>query len=61
MDADETGRALAMFRKHDDELLQRQFAVFRDEARLIQTSREAAKELELLLEEDRRSEPSAAG
>ncbi|MDE2195747.1 MAG: monovalent cation:proton antiporter-2 (CPA2) family protein [Gammaproteobacteria bacterium] len=61
MDADETGRALAMFRKHDDELLQRQFAVFRDETRLIQTSREAAKELELLLEEDRRSEPSVAG
>ncbi len=51
-------RTVATFQKHDADLLQRQFAVFRDEAKLIQTSREAAKELELLLEEDRRSEAS---
>lgn len=41
------------FEKHDKVLLDRQFAVFRDEAKLVQTSKEAAEELELLLQEDR--------
>ncbi len=58
MEQQAVARTIATFRKHDNDLLQRQFAVFRDEAKLIQTSREAAKELELLLEEDRRSEAS---
>ena len=42
----------------DAELLKRQYAVFRDEAKLVQTSKEAAEELELLLEEDRRQAAS---
>jgi voltage-gated potassium channel Kch len=44
---------VALFQKHDDALLKRQFAVFRDEKKLIQTSKEAARELEQLLTEDR--------
>ena len=43
-----------MFQKYDEELLKRQYAVFRDEAKLVQTSKEAAQELEQLLQEDRR-------
>ncbi len=48
----EAKRTLAIFGRHDEETLKRQFAVFRDEDRLIQTSREAAAELETLFEED---------
>jgi len=44
---------IARFRQHDEAVLLRQFAVHRDEARLIQTSREAAQELEGLFDEDR--------
>jgi len=42
-----------IFKKHDKALLDRQFAVFRDDEKLVQTSKEAAEELQLLLEEDR--------
>ncbi|HEY3859522.1 MAG TPA: monovalent cation:proton antiporter-2 (CPA2) family protein [Gammaproteobacteria bacterium] len=42
-----------MFETHDRKLLQRQFAVFEDEEKLVQTSKEAAEELEQLLQEDR--------
>ncbi|MGH8272386.1 MAG: NAD-binding protein, partial [Gammaproteobacteria bacterium] len=48
----EAKRTLDIFGRHDQETLQRQFAVFRDEDKLIQTSREAAAELETLFEED---------
>lgn len=48
----EARRTLAVFARHDEELLKRQYAVFRDEAKLIQTSREAAQELESLFEAD---------
>ncbi|MGH8273348.1 MAG: monovalent cation:proton antiporter-2 (CPA2) family protein [Gammaproteobacteria bacterium] len=48
----EARRTLAIFSRHDEETLKRQFAVFRDEDRLIQTSREAAAELETLFEAD---------
>lgn len=54
----EIAHTLEMFEKHDAELLMRQYAVFRDEAKLVQTSKEAAEELELLLEEDRRQAAS---
>ena len=47
-------RTMERFQKYDEELLKRQFAVFRDEAKLVQTSKEAAQELEQLLQEDRR-------
>lgn len=48
-------QTVALFEKHDAALLQRQYAVFRDETKLIQTSKEAAQELEQLLQEDSRS------
>ncbi len=48
-------KLVATFEKHDKALLERQFAVFRDEERLVQTSKEAAAELEQLLQDDRRS------
>jgi monovalent cation:proton antiporter-2 (CPA2) family protein len=46
-------KLVAMFEKHDHALLERQFAVFRDEEKLVQTSKQAAEELEQLLQEDR--------
>jgi glutathione-regulated potassium-efflux system ancillary protein KefC/glutathione-regulated potassium-efflux system protein KefB len=46
-------RLVGTFEKHDKALLDRQFAVFRDEEKLVQTSKEAAAELEQLLQEDR--------
>jgi len=48
----EARRTLDIFSRHDEETLKRQFAVFRDEDRLIQTSKEAAVELETLFEAD---------
>ncbi|HEY3644803.1 MAG TPA: monovalent cation:proton antiporter-2 (CPA2) family protein [Gammaproteobacteria bacterium] len=46
-------KLVATFEKHDHALLDRQFAVFRDEEKLVQTSKQAAEELEQLLQEDR--------
>jgi glutathione-regulated potassium-efflux system ancillary protein KefC/glutathione-regulated potassium-efflux system protein KefB len=54
----EIEQTVALFEKHDEALLQRQYAVFRDETKLIQTSKEAAQELEQLLQEDSRSSPA---
>ena len=54
----EIERTVAMFEKHDQALLDRQFAVFRDEDKLVQTSKEAAEELEQLLLEDRQQTAS---
>ena len=56
---------VARFRRHDEEVLLRQFAVRQDEAQLIQTSKEAIVELASLFEHDRDSgseagEPSPA-
>ena len=45
---------VAMFEEFDHTLLERQFAVFRDDEKLVQTSKDAAEELEQLLEEDRK-------
>ncbi len=46
-------KLVATFEEHDAALLERQYAVFRDEDKLVQTSKEAAAELEQLLQEDR--------
>jgi len=46
------GAALALFRRHDEEMLDAQYAVHHDEAKLIQTSREAAEQLKELFESD---------
>ncbi|MCU0869158.1 MAG: monovalent cation:proton antiporter-2 (CPA2) family protein [Burkholderiales bacterium] len=50
---------LDRFRQLDEEILVRQFAVHEDEARLIQTSKEAAAELESIF--DQEQEARAAG
>lgn len=49
----EVAQALSTFQEYDEALLKRQYAVFRDETKMIQTSKEAAAELEQLLTEDR--------
>jgi monovalent cation:proton antiporter-2 (CPA2) family protein len=46
-------RAIETFREHDEATLLKQQAVYRDEKELIQTARDAARELELLFETDR--------
>lgn len=51
--AEDTARAtVERFREHDLQTLTRQHAVYHDESQLIQTSREAAAELESLFETD---------
>ncbi len=52
---DETSaaRAIELFRKHDEETLQKQHAVARDEEKVIQTAQEAARELEALFQSDK--------
>jgi monovalent cation:proton antiporter-2 (CPA2) family protein len=49
------------FREHDEATLLKQQAVFRDEGQLIQTSQEAALELEQLFESDRTETDGGAG
>jgi len=46
---------VARFRRHDEEVLLRQYAVHQDEDKLIQTSKEAIAELESLFDLDRDS------
>lgn len=46
------GRAIALFRRHDEETLEAQYAVHHDENLLVQTTREAAEELKGLFEAD---------
>ena len=46
-------QSVARFQAHDERTLQRQHAVYHDETQLIQTSKDAAQELEGLLEQDR--------
>ena len=48
----DTAMTIAKFRDHDIALLERQQAVYQDEAKLIQTSREASEELRTLFESD---------
>ncbi len=55
--AHETREVLKRFQRYHEQLLQRQYAVFRDETMLIQTTREAAEELKRLFKEDSQSEP----
>ncbi len=47
-----TSNALALFRRHDEEMMDAQYAVQHDEAKLLQTSREAAEQLRELFESD---------
>jgi glutathione-regulated potassium-efflux system ancillary protein KefC/glutathione-regulated potassium-efflux system protein KefB len=52
-DAAASDRALALFRQHDEQQLEAQYAVQHDEAQLIQTAKEAAEQLQGLFEADR--------
>jgi len=44
---------VARFQTHDEKTLERQHAIYHDETQLIQTSKDAAAELEDLLQQDR--------
>lgn len=48
--------AVATFRRHDEQFLARQHAVYHDETQLIQSSKEAVQELESLLQSDTESD-----
>src|SRR5207245_10828648 len=45
-------RAVSLFKQHDEQRLEAQYAVQHDEAQLIQTSKEAAEQLQELFESD---------
>ena len=53
MAADEAHHTVETFRAHDERTLERQHAVYHDEQRLIQSSQDAATELQSLFEADR--------
>ncbi len=53
MPPSEAATAIAQFRDHDLELLKRQHAIYQDENKLIQSTREASVELLTLFEADR--------
>jgi monovalent cation:proton antiporter-2 (CPA2) family protein len=53
IDADAASRAVALFRDHDERTLAASHAVYRDEQKLIQSTQDAAAELESLFEADR--------
>lgn len=46
------GRAVALFRQHDEEQLDAQYAIHHDEAQLIQSAKQAAEQLRELFESD---------
>jgi hypothetical protein len=48
---------VSLFREHDLAQLDAQYAVHRDEAQLVQTSRQAAEQLRELFEADRARQP----
>ena len=55
LEPQDIARTVETFERHDEALLKRQAAVFRDEDQLVQTSKQAAEELEQLLQEDRQT------
>ena len=50
---------IAKFRDHDLTLLRRQQAIYQDEAKLIQTAKEASEELQTLFESDQAEKPTS--
>ena len=48
--ASATASALSLFRSHDEEMLEGQYALRHDEAKMIESSREAAEQLKELFE-----------
>ena len=51
-------RAVTLFRQHDEQRLDAQYAVQHDEAKLIQTAKEAAEQLQELFEADSQQPPT---
>jgi voltage-gated potassium channel Kch len=52
VEAGQASRAVQLFREHDEQTLERQYAFRQDQDALVQSSREAADELRLLIESD---------
>jgi voltage-gated potassium channel Kch len=52
IDAAEAARTVNTFREHDERLLQRQHAIYHDEASFIQSTKQAAEELRNLFDAD---------
>jgi CPA2 family monovalent cation:H+ antiporter-2/glutathione-regulated potassium-efflux system protein KefB len=50
---DQAARAIALFKAHDEQMLEATYAIAHDETKLIQTSQEATQELRELFESDR--------
>ena len=57
-DAAASDRAMNLFRRHDEERLDAQYAVQHDEAQLIQSAKEAAQQLQGLFEADGQQRPA---
>ncbi len=55
IEEDAAAHAVALFRDHDEKTLVASHAIYRDETKLIQTTRDAAEELESLFEADQPS------
>ncbi|MCG8434251.1 MAG: cation:proton antiporter, partial [Gammaproteobacteria bacterium] len=51
-DPERASRAVAQFRRHDEQTLEKQFAFYQDEEKLVQSAKDAAAELTLLFESD---------
>ena len=52
MDATQVARAVALFKEHDEKLMDEQYAVRQDETQLIQTTAQAAAQLQEVFEAD---------
>jgi monovalent cation:proton antiporter-2 (CPA2) family protein len=48
----DAARAVALFRTHDEELLDSQYSIHEDEAELVQTSKQAAQQIREVFEQD---------
>jgi CPA2 family monovalent cation:H+ antiporter-2/glutathione-regulated potassium-efflux system protein KefB len=53
---EQAGRAIALFREHDEKILKETYAIAHDEKQLAQTTQEAAQELRDLFESDQQAE-----
>jgi hypothetical protein len=56
LDQKETRNIIEMFRERDEQLIREQHAVQHDEEMVIQSAKDTARELELLLKNDQKSD-----
>lgn len=52
---EKAAQGIARFREYDEALIKRQYAIYQDEARYLETTRQAMEELETLFESDARA------